>query len=108
MTYANLPYNSLVDGTRQWFDEDIVEHIDFIIKETEWFEDADGNLYIFDEEEGDMCAGPDNVTASDIICGLFWASMWNHSRYEVADIVGVTYVPENLRRFTKEDGFYHA
>lgn len=109
MTYASIPINEILDGARSWDDEEVVQDVEHILHNTEWFEDIDGNLYIIDKEDQDVYASPDNEIASDLVAGVFWAQVLEASMYTLADAVcGSSYIPDSLRRFSPEDGFYHV
>lgn len=109
MTYANLPYNEIADGKRSWDDEEVISDIDYLLHETEWFEDIDGNLYIIDKEEYNVHSAPDTHLAIDLPHGVFWAQVFDASMHDLADAAcGSSYIPDSLRRFSPEDGFYHV
>ena len=98
--YANLPTNEIWDGHMSWDDEAVQAHIEELMW-CPWYTDEKDYLYIVADE----VKGPDNEMADAIIKALRY-SPWKKSLHKA--IEGLTYVDYVLRRFSPEDGFYHA
>ena len=71
----------------------------------EWYEDAEGYLYIVDTTSDEWVYGPDceisDRIADELDCGT--------SAWELAEVIEeLAYVDYIFRRFSPEDGFFHA
>jgi len=75
-----------------------------------WYVDGEGFLYIVpDDRYGiEECAGPDNTTM-DALNALYRETAFDSvNPSEVAIRMGLDFIPEMLRRFDRESGFYTA
>ena len=79
--FANLPINHLQDGEMSWESLEVVSHIEELMN-CKWY-DWHGLLII---------DGPDDIEGPDI---------------DTIPAEAVL-IPEALKRFSQEDGFYHA
>lgn len=104
--YADLPTNAIQDEELSWDDPRVIEHVEHLLNDCEWFEDEEGYLYIVDGTKSEM-HGPDNNKASQI-----WEAyecLGNDSAWDIAKAAGVFYIPVILRRFDPGGlGLYHA
>lgn len=75
-----------------------------------WYQDADGNLYImpdarFDDSES---LGPDNEHMTALNEAYRTRKFDDIDQDELAEELGLEFVPNVLHRFDKESGFYSA
>lgn len=102
--FANLPMNEIADGHLTWESPEVQAHIKSLIW-GEWYEDEEGYLYIVMDEAGDQVHGPDNEMADAMTVALNGGAL----SYRLEEFIeGLFYIDYILRRFTPEDGFYHA
>lgn len=80
----------------------LYEHCDWL-EDGDWFEDEQGLLYIVPTNA--ECEGPANDTMDKII-----ALCKDHGRLtdEDCETLNLTRIPNVLKRFNPEDGYYHA
>lgn len=107
--FANLPINNILDGDITW--DMAADHIRYLLEDCPWF-DCEGYLMIYDKE-ADLHGGHEDELVGDAIYYACSAHE-NASAYDAAELASkacgkeVLYIPPGLRRFGREDGFYHA
>jgi hypothetical protein len=104
--FANLPIDAIRDGNLSWEDSCVQKHIRDLLWE-EWYEDAEGYLYIVAKDADEWVYGPDNEMADRIASEL--GSRCGVASWKLAEVIEeLTYIDYILRRFSEEDGFYHS